>query len=68
MEPQHQGNDGIEQGAITQELASLNVLLQVVDQMGGKPGIEGTLEFNKEFCTMTLELSHGKEIIEEEPQ
>ena len=58
MEPQQQGNDGIEQGVVTQEPASLNVLVQVADQMGGEPGIEGTLEFNKEFCTMTPKLSH----------
>ena len=46
----------------------MNVLVQVADQMGGEPGIEGTLEFNKEFCTMTPELSHDTEIVEEQPQ
>ena len=44
------------------------MLVQVADQMGGELGIGGTLEFNKEFCTMTLELSHDTEIIEEQPQ
>ena len=47
VEPHQQGNDGIEQGVVTQEPASLNVLVQVADQMGGEIGIEGTLEFNK---------------------
>ena len=47
LEPQQQRNDGIEQGAVTQEPTSMNVLVQVVDQMGGETGIEGTLEFNK---------------------
>ena len=56
VEPQQQGNDEIEQGAATQEPASLNVLVQVADQMGGEPGIEGTLEFYKELCTTTLVL------------
>ena len=68
VEPQQQGNDEVEQSAITQEPASLNVLVQVADQMGGEPGIKGTLEFNKKNCTTTLELSHDTEIIEEEPQ
>ena len=53
VEPQQQGNDEIEQGAATQEPSSLNVLVQVADQKGGEPGIEGTLEFNKEVCTTT---------------
>ena len=44
------------------------MLVQVAVQMGGEPGIEGTLEFNKEFCTTTPELSHDIEIIEDEPQ
>ena len=44
------------------------MLVQVADQMGGEPGIEGTLEFNKELCTTTPECSHDIEIIEEEPQ
>ena len=47
VEPRQQGNDGVEQGAVTQEPASLNVLVQVAVQMGGEPRIEGTLEFNK---------------------
>ena len=47
---------------------SLNVLVQVSDQMGGEPGIEGTLEFNKGLYTTTSELSHDTEIIEEKPQ
>ena len=68
MEPQQQGNDGVEQGVVTQEPASLNVLVQVVVQVGGEPGIEGTLEFNKEFCTTTPELSQNTEILENEPQ
>ena len=42
--------------------------MQVVVQMGGELGIEGTLEFNKEFCTTTLELSQDTEILEKEPQ
>ena len=47
VESQQQGNDGVEQGDVTQEPASLNVLVQVGVQMGGELGIEGTLEFNK---------------------
>ena len=43
VEPQQQGNDGVEEGVVTQELASLNVLIQVAVQVGGEPGIEGTL-------------------------
>ena len=43
VEPQQQGNDGVEQGDVKQEPTSLNVLVQVAVQMGGEPGIEGTL-------------------------
>ena len=68
MEPQRKDNDEIEQGAVTQEPASLSVLVQMAEQMGGELGIEGTLGFNKELCTMTPEFSHDTEIIEEELQ
>ena len=64
VEPQQQGNDGVEQGTVTQEPTSLNVLVQVAVQVGGELGIEGTLEFNKEFCTTTQELSQDIEILE----
>ena len=47
VEPQQQGDDGVEQGAVTQEPASLDVLVQGADQMGEELGIEGTLDFNK---------------------
>ena len=68
IELQQQNNDEVEQGAVTQEPTSLNVLVHVADQMGGEPGIKGTLEFHKEFCTTTPKLSHDTEIIEVEPQ
>ena len=68
MEPQRQDNDEIEQGAVTQEPASLSVLVQMADQMGEELGIEGTLEFNEEFCTTTPECPHDTETIEKEPQ
>ena len=61
-------NDEIEQGAITQEPASVSVLVQMTEQMGEELGIEDTLEFNKELYTTNLECSHDTEIIEEEPQ
>ena len=35
--------------------------------MGGELGIEGTLEFNKEFCTTTPKFSQDIEILEKEP-
>ena len=53
VEPQKKDNDEIKQGAATQEPVSLNVLVQMVDQMGEELGIEGTLEFNKELFTTT---------------
>ena len=69
VEPQRKDNDEIEQGAVTQEPTSLNVLAHMAAQMrGGEPGIEGTLEFNEEFCTTTLDLSQDTEILELEPQ
>ena len=69
VEPQQQGNDGVEQGAITQEPTSLNVLVQVAVQMREEePGIENILEFNEEICTMTPELSHDVDILEMESQ
>ena len=68
VEPQRKDNDEIEQGAVTQEPTSLSVLVQMAGQMGEELGIEGTMEFNKEFSTTTLECSHDTEIIEEEPQ
>ena len=69
MEPQHQNDDEVEQDIDTQELASLNILVQLSTQMGEEePRIENILEFNEEICTMTPKPSHDIEIIEMEPQ
>ena len=69
MELQQQNNDEVEQDAVTQELASSNVLVQVAIQMREEePGTEGTLEFNEEICTMTPELSQDTKILEMESQ
>ena len=68
VEPQQQGNDGIEQGVVTQEPASLSVLVQMAEKMGEEPGMEDTLELNEELCTITPECSHDTEIVEEELQ
>ena len=58
IELQQQKNDEVEQGAVTQEPTSLNVLVQVAVQVRKEePGTEGTLEFNEEICTTTPELS-----------
>ena len=58
VEPQQQGNDEVKQDTVTQEPTSLNVLAHMAAQMrGGELGIEGTLEFNEEFCTTTLDMS-----------
>ena len=64
MEPQQQNDDQVEQGADTQELASLNILVEVPTQMGeDEPEIENIMEFNEEICTMNPEASHDIEII-----
>ena len=69
MELQQQNNDEVKQDVVTQEPASLNVLVQVAVQMREEePGTEGTLEFNEEMCTMTPELSQDTEILEIESQ
>ena len=46
-EPQMQDIDELEQGTVTQELASLSVLVQMAKQMGEEPRMEDTLELNK---------------------
>ena len=64
-EPQRQDIDEFEQGAVTQEPASLSILVQLAEEMGEEPGMEDTLEFNEELCTVTPECSHDIELIGE---
>ena len=64
-EPQGQDIDELEQGAVTQETASLSVLVQLAEKMGEEPGMEDTLELNEEFCTITPECSRDTKIIGE---
>ena len=48
IELQKKNNDEVEQGAVTQGPASLNVLFQVAIQVREEePGTKGTLEFNE---------------------
>ena len=58
MEPQLQDDDEVEQGADTQEPASLNILVEVSTQIGvDELEAENIPDFNEEVCTVTPELS-----------
>ena len=67
-EPQRQDIDELEQGAVTQEPASLSILVQLAEKMGEEPGMEDTLELNEELYTVTPECSQDTELIGEELQ
>ena len=56
-EPQRQDIDELEQGAVTQEPASLSTLIQLDEQMGEEPEMEETLDINEELFTATPECS-----------
>ena len=52
-EPQGQDINELEQGAVTQEPTTLNILVQLAEKVGEESGMEDTLEPNKELFTMT---------------
>ena len=55
--------------AVTQEPASLNILVEIATNSGTKePRDEVIPDFMDEDCTVTPESSHDTEIIEVEPQ
>ena len=69
MEPQQEDDDEVEQGADTQELASLNILVEVTTQIGvDEPEAENIPNFNEEVYAVTPELFQDTELIEIEPQ
>ena len=58
MEPHHQDDDEVEQGADTQEPASPNILVEVATQIGvDEPKVENIPNFNEEFYAVTPEPS-----------
>ena len=69
MEPHHQDDVKFEQGADTQEPASLNILVEVATQIGvDELEVENILEFNEEVCAVIPEPSQDTELLEMEPQ
>ena len=64
--PQGQDTNELEQGAVTQEPATLNILVQLAEHGGEESGMEDTLEPNEELCIVTPECSHDIELIHDE--
>ena len=54
MEPQQQDDDKVEQGVDTQELASLNILIEVSTQIGvDEKEAKNIPDFNEEVYAVT---------------
>ena len=64
-EPQGQDTNELEQGAVTQEPATLNILVQLAEHGGEESGMEDTLEPNEKPCMVILECSHDTGLREE---
>jgi hypothetical protein len=67
-ETERRDSDILEQDAVTQEPATLNIIVQPAKQTGEKSEIEYTLEFNDELWVVTPEEPHCTELTEEELQ